>query len=108
LELYQDASTESTSQLTRFVKDLLGLDQLDALVDGLYPAFNVARVRNLVPEYRRFEGLVDSVNQEISASLINLQTAKTSVESDRREIADMLNAIYESDASALCWTIHKG
>jgi DNA repair protein SbcC/Rad50 len=100
LELYQDASTESTSQLTRFVKDLLGLDQLDALVDGLHPAFNVARVRNLVPEYRRFEGLVDSVNEEIGASSLNLQTAKTSVESDRREIADMLNAIYDKDVQA--------
>ena len=74
LELYQDASIdESTSQLTRFVKDLLGLDRLDALVGGLTPAFHVARVRNLVPEYRRLENLLSSVRQEIQTSSLNLQ-----------------------------------
>jgi len=94
LELYQDAGAdESTSQLTQFVKDLLGLDQLDALVEGLNPAFHVARVRNLVPEYRRFENLLAGVRQEIEASSLNLRTAQSGVETDRHEIADLLNAI---------------
>ena len=64
LELYDDQGTGSTSPLTQFVKDLLGLDPLDALVDGLYPAFNVTRVRNLVPAYRRLENLRTSLVQE--------------------------------------------
>lgn len=101
LELYQDAGAdESTSQLTQFVKDLLGLDQLDALVEGLNPAFHVARVRNLVPEYRRFENLLAGVRQEIEASSLNLRTAQSGVETDRHEIADLLNAIYGKDAPA--------
>jgi exonuclease SbcC len=65
LEIYDDQKTSTTSPLTLFVKELLGLEPLDALVDGLYPAFNVARVRNLVPDYRRLEGLRTSLNEDI-------------------------------------------
>jgi exonuclease SbcC len=65
LEIYDDQKTSTTSPLTLFVKELLGLDPLDALVDGLYPAFNVARVRNLVPDYRRLEGLRASLKEDI-------------------------------------------
>lgn len=65
LEIYDDQKTNTTSPLTLFVKELLGLDPLDALVDGLYPAFNVARVRNLVPEYRRLEGLRTSLKEDL-------------------------------------------
>lgn len=64
LEIYDDRKTGTTSPLTLFVKELLGLDPLDALVDGLYPAFNVARVRNLVPDYRRLESLKTSLQME--------------------------------------------
>jgi DNA repair protein SbcC/Rad50 len=64
LEIYDDQKTGTTSPLTLFVKELLGLDPLDALVDGLYPAFNVARVRNLVPDYRRLESLNTSLKTE--------------------------------------------
>lgn len=65
LEIYDDQKTGSTSPLTLFVKELLGLDPLDALVDGLFPAFNVARVRNLVPDFRRLEKLRTSLQEDI-------------------------------------------
>lgn len=55
LEIYQHADPHSDSPLTRFVKDLLGLDQLDALVDGLHDAGDIRRTRNLVPEFRAAE-----------------------------------------------------
>ena len=64
LELYDNQGTASNSPLTQFVKDLLGLDPLDALVDGLFAAFNVTRIRNLVPAYRRLENLRTSLVQE--------------------------------------------
>lgn len=64
LELYDDNKTHTTSPLTQFVKDLLGLEPLDSLVDGLFPAFNVARVRNLVPEYRSLETLQTALRTE--------------------------------------------
>ena len=68
LEIYDDQKTGSTSPLTLFVKELLGLDPLDALVEGLDPAFNVTRVRKIAPDYRRLEALKSSIKQDIAKS----------------------------------------
>lgn len=38
LELYEQPARGGESRLTAFIKDLLGLDELDAIIDGLYPA----------------------------------------------------------------------
>lgn len=52
LEIYQHREhKKSDSPLTEFVKDLLGIDHLDALIDGLYDAGDVRRLRTTVPEY---------------------------------------------------------
>jgi exonuclease SbcC len=52
LEIYQDKDARlSDSPLTKFVKDLLGLDQLDALVEGLHDAGDVRRLRSGTPLY---------------------------------------------------------
>ncbi|AMV41751.1 AAA family ATPase [Paraburkholderia caribensis] len=64
LEIYDDQKTGTTSPLTLFVKELLGLDPLDALVDGLDHAFNVTRVRKLVPDFRRLESFKASLDDE--------------------------------------------
>lgn len=64
LEIYDDQKTGTTSPLTLFVKELLGLDPLDALIDGLDHAFNVTRVRKLVPDFRRLETLRTSLDDE--------------------------------------------
>lgn len=66
LEIYDDQKTGSTSPLTLFVKELLGLDPLDALVDGLDPAFNVTRIRRIAPDHRRLEALQSSLEQEVA------------------------------------------
>lgn len=52
LEIYQHTDARLTeSPLTKFVKDLLGLDQLDALVDGLHDAGDVRRLKLGAPLY---------------------------------------------------------
>jgi exonuclease SbcC len=52
LEIYQHADAQKTSPLTRFVKDLLRLDELDALVDGLSSANDLRLAKNLAPALR--------------------------------------------------------
>lgn len=37
------------------------------MVDGLFPAYNVVRVRNLVPDYRRLESLRTSLRDDIAS-----------------------------------------
>jgi DNA repair protein SbcC/Rad50 len=86
LEIYDDLETNTTSPLTQFVKELLGLDPLDALVDGLHPAYNVTRVRNLVPQYRRLEGLQSSLRDEIKRS-------DQSIAANTKSSADRLGAL---------------
>lgn len=50
LEAYEQSDRRGDSALTRFVNELLGLDELDALIVGLEPARDIRRARKLVPE----------------------------------------------------------
>jgi exonuclease SbcC len=58
LEIYDEQKNSTNSRLTQFVKELLRLDPLDALADGLNHAFNVTRVRKLAPAYKQMEALL--------------------------------------------------
>lgn len=64
LELYQDSAKRSDSALTKFVKDLLGLDHLDAIIDGLYDAGDVRRLRSGVPGYGETRDTIPQVEGE--------------------------------------------
>ncbi|RWE28914.1 MAG: hypothetical protein EOS78_31225 [Mesorhizobium sp.] len=64
LELYQDSAKRSDSALTKFVKDLLGLDHLDAIIDGLHDAGDVRRLRSGVPGYGETRDTIPQVEGE--------------------------------------------
>lgn len=52
LEIYEHQDSRRTdSPLTRFVKELLGLEALDALIDGLHASGDVRRLREPAPSY---------------------------------------------------------
>ena len=52
LELYEHQDSRRTdSPLTRFVKELLGLEALDSLIDGLHASGDVRRLREAAPRY---------------------------------------------------------
>lgn len=66
LEIYQHKDARLTdSPLTKFVKDLLGLDQLDALVEGLHDAGDVRRLRASAKDYWDVRDLIPKVDTEI-------------------------------------------
>lgn len=65
LELYQDSAKRSDSALTKFVKDLLGLDHLDAIIDGLHDAGDVRRLRTGVPGYAETRDAIPQLEKEI-------------------------------------------
>ncbi|KQP23352.1 AAA family ATPase [Pseudorhodoferax sp. Leaf267] len=91
LEIYNTQASSATSPLTLFVKELLGLDPLDALVDGLNAAHHVARLRNLVPAQRRLETLRDSIEEDIG----RLDEQRTALQ---RETQDRERDVRESIA----------
>src|ERR1700735_703553 len=52
LEIYEHQDNRlSDTPLTRFVKELLGLEALDALINGLYVAGDVRRLREKAPKF---------------------------------------------------------
>lgn len=72
LEIYEASDARETrSPLTRFVNDLLGLDQLDALIDGLHPSKDKRRLTKSLPLF----GLVDDAVNEHSNDVARLETA---------------------------------
>ena len=67
LEIYQHKDARLTeSPLTKFVKDLLGLDQLDALVEGLHDAGHVTRLRTGAPLFWDLRDAIPKLEAEIA------------------------------------------
>lgn len=89
LEIYQNASPREESALTRFVKDLLGLDVLDALIEGLHPAADVRNTRRLAPGYMDAEAKV----QAIEARLIDNTKKLTVLLNDAKENRAAIRAV---------------
>lgn len=66
LEIYEDKDTrKSDSPLTKFVKDLLGLDYLDALIEGLHDAGDVRRLRGTLPAYWEVRDSIPALEKDI-------------------------------------------
>ena len=81
LEIYEHrTSSRSDSPLTIFVKELLGLDYLDSLVDGLHFAGDIRRLRIAVPIY---------------------WDAKEDIPKLERVIADIVNSVKTLDGQLL-------
>lgn len=70
LEIYEHReSSRRDSPLTVFVKELLGLDYLDSLIDGLHFAADKRRLRTTVPTYWRARENIPTLEEEIIADV---------------------------------------
>ncbi|MBZ9905283.1 AAA family ATPase [Mesorhizobium sp. BR115XR7A] len=131
LELYQDSAKRSDSALTKFVKDLLGLDHLDAIIDGLHDAGDVRRLRSGVPGYGetrdtipQVEGERDRLGAELEKTDIRIRqleeqndalsnrlvsvgdrsvTGPTAGETEQSELLRLTTVRREVEAAALQW-----
>lgn len=73
LEIYQGQDPNSSSSpLTLFVKELLGLDVIESIVDGLHDAGDVRRIRNAVPAYAEVERKVKDLDARAAKGTITL------------------------------------
>ncbi|MCO4099891.1 MAG: AAA family ATPase [Gemmatimonas sp.] len=67
LEIYQSAdSKKSDTPLTAFVKELLGLDRLDALIDGLHDIGHVSRLRNGSQQFAALREKIAAAEQKLT------------------------------------------
>jgi exonuclease SbcC len=75
LEFYEDKAANG-SALTRFVKELLGLDALEALIDGLHDAGDVRRLRGHAVSFWDMREQLPSLDDELSRLAEELTAAE--------------------------------
>lgn len=87
LEIYQHSDRKIQSPLTRFVKELLGLDRMEALISGLHSAGNIARLKAPVPAYGETRDAIATKTKErddISSEMFELSRSIVALEGDLR------------------------
>jgi exonuclease SbcC len=85
LEIYQHKDArQSDSPLTEFVKDLLGLDQLDALIEGLHNAGDIRRLKGPVHLYWDIRDEIQRLESE--EQNLSTQLSEVTSEVQRMEI----------------------
>ncbi len=99
LEIYEASDARQTaSPLTRFVNDLLGLDQLDALVDGLKPSRDKRLLVKSLPLY----GQVDQMMSEHEDELTRVQDSLGRARGEGEQLAsEALDAIAKFDVKSI-------
>jgi exonuclease SbcC len=104
LEFYEDKSKNGT-ELTRFVKELLGLDALDALIDGLHDAGDVRRLRGHAVSFWDIREQLPSLDDELSRLAKELTFAEGQVtqltQSARERLTPHWPAVVSLSAQAM-------
>lgn len=90
LEIYQHSDKRADSPLTRFVKELLGLDRMEAIIGGLYSAGNITRLRTPVPSYDDTRAAIAAKEKTIDELDRRQANLKISVETLGAEVREML------------------
>lgn len=94
LELYQYSRDEGASPLSSFIRELLQLDQLESLIEGIQDvAGDVRRTRRRVPEYDDIEQLVERLDGKIrdqAKKLADFDVELVACDSSIREILALL------------------
>jgi exonuclease SbcC len=90
LEIYQFRDRNEESALTRFVNELLGLEQLDALHDGLSASADVRNLRRLSPEFANAEATAKRVTTALSEASQALDAARAVVANSRISLVDAI------------------
>lgn len=98
-EIYQrqDARRSDTA-LTKFVKDLLRLDSLDALIDGLYPVGNVSRLRGPAPQFYSARADLPDLQREAEAAETSAKDQEAELSAFETEIRGLSAEVLPPDS----------
>ena len=102
LEIYQGQDAQSSSSpLTLFVQELLGLDVVEAIVDGLHDAGDVRRVRNAVPAYSDVERKISDIERRMARTARDLKDIDSAIASQSEELQLSIAPLGLADTSAI-------
>jgi DNA repair protein SbcC/Rad50 len=90
LDLYQYREGKQDSALSRFVNELLGLEQLDALRLGLTDAEDIRRLKKLSEPLSNADSQAQSAALELAGATSKYTTAQQELASNREELAKAL------------------
>jgi len=93
LEIYQHADKKSDSPLTKFVKELLGLDRMEALIGGLHSAGNIARLKVPVSAYGEIRDQIPDDEAELRRLREELAQAEAALRTGTEALRIQLAAI---------------
>ncbi len=87
LELYEHQdSRRSDSPLTRFVKELLGLEALDALIEGLRASGDVRRLREPAPMFWAARAGASDLAKRVKAATDSVTSLRKQLSESERQI----------------------
>ncbi|MFZ3008778.1 MAG: AAA family ATPase [Phenylobacterium sp.] len=98
LEIYEHQDNrKSDSPLTRFVKELLGLEALDALIDGLNTSRNVTRLRGPAPTFWAARESAPAVAKRIKDAEMAATEGKAALAAIEKDLREKLDGIAPAD-----------
>lgn len=93
LEMYEEADKRGGSLLTTFVNDLLGLDRIDAIIDGLEKAGDIRQTKKLVPEFARTEREEQQLATELATMQRTLESETKQEEQFKSDIVSIMSGL---------------
>lgn len=100
LDLYQETTKGSAeSALTRFVKELLRLDELDALVDGLHISGDVRRVEGELSVFKAWRTELPHLDDRVAAIELEQQASHEAITELESSLAAAFAALDLSDVA---------
>lgn len=90
LESYTETGKQVDTALVRFVKSLVGLDDLDALIDGLHPSGHLKRSKKLVHGWNRAVDDLDAARKRHTEVSAQLNSARAKVAANVTLLRDLV------------------
>lgn len=100
LDLYQYREGKQDSALARFVNELLGLEQLDALRLGLTDAEDIRRLKKLSEPLAAADSEAQAATTELAKATADLKTAREDLTRSQQVLAEALGDLGYSPADS--------
>jgi exonuclease SbcC len=93
LEFYEDQAEDGETRLTAFVKDLLGIEELESLINGLDPLRDRRLIKNLVPTFRDLEAELKTERPAVERLESEMQEENAELTRQRAALEEILRSL---------------